>query len=238
MTDRPSIPKSAALLTLSVVACIGLANIPGGFSHPTSLTPNGIVDWWSSVGTDTAAMGIARIVSMVLAVRMTAMGATALAAGLAHVTGRFSVVERVWASVSGDGLKRLLVVGAVVTLSAGPVSAATPSNTPPPIVLVDLGPAVGPLPVHPSTDTDAPDEGSIENPATVVEPSIGSTWVVKPGDHLWHIAEQTLESEGGEPPDLRRVTRYWKRLIELNFAESGANPDLIVPGQVINLPPR
>jgi len=226
MTQRPSIPKSTALLIMSGGSCVGLANFPTGPAHPSSVAPRAVINWWSSIGTGPAAMSVVWVIAMSLAVYMTLVGAIALAAGLAQFTGRFQMLDHAWTSITGDGLKRLLMVGAIVTWSSGPAAASTPSDPPSPLVLMDLGPAITPSADAPPADAAPPDAA----PADAV-------WIVKPGDHLWHIAEQTIESVTGMPPDVRQVTRYWKRLIGVNFATPGSNPDLIVPGQIVTLPP-
>ena len=38
--------------------------------------------------------------------------------------------------------------------------------------------------------------------------------------------------------DLTRVARYWPRIHRANREIIGPNPDLIVPGQVLELPPE
>lgn len=64
-----------------------------------------------------------------------------------------------------------------------------------------------------------------------------STVTVRPGDHLWSIAEQHLAARG-TPPAEDRVAAYWRRLIEANRDQlvDPTNPDLILPGQQFVLP--
>ena len=61
-----------------------------------------------------------------------------------------------------------------------------------------------------------------------------STWVVKPGDHFWSIAERTLD----RMPDGTGLQQHWRRLIELNRDRlpDRNNPDLILPGMHLRLP--
>ena len=54
---------------------------------------------------------------------------------------------------------------------------------------------------------------------------------VRAGDTLWSIAAGALNTE-----DVRRIARYWPRIHRHNAAVVGANPDLILPGQVLELP--
>lgn len=65
-------------------------------------------------------------------------------------------------------------------------------------------------------------------------------WNVELGDHLWSIAEESLEDHWGRT-DLTdaEVASYWKDVIAANedrLVEPG-NPDLILPGQALVLPP-
>jgi hypothetical protein len=66
-----------------------------------------------------------------------------------------------------------------------------------------------------------------------------ATWTVAAGDHLWHIASHTLETQWGRPATDAEIATYWQVLIEHNqdrFAVPG-DPDLVYPGQVFDLPP-
>jgi hypothetical protein len=74
-------------------------------------------------------------------------------------------------------------------------------------------------------------------PATLeVDPTI---WSVEPGDSLWSIAEDVTSSSGGPAPTEREVARYWQRLVEANRPHlvDPDNPDLLVPGQQVVVPP-
>lgn len=59
------------------------------------------------------------------------------------------------------------------------------------------------------------------------------TVVVRPGDTLWHLAAADLSPTVGPAA----VTRRWHRLHTLNRAVIGDDPDLIHPGQRLQLPP-
>ena len=64
------------------------------------------------------------------------------------------------------------------------------------------------------------------------------TWTVRPGDHLWHIAHDTVAARLGHAPTDAQVIPYWEQLIKANLARlvDPENPDLIFPGQVFTLP--
>lgn len=61
------------------------------------------------------------------------------------------------------------------------------------------------------------------------------TWIVEAGDHLWAIAAETVADRTGHTDD-ESVGAYWQRLIEANLHIVGDDPDLIHPGQIIELP--
>lgn len=62
------------------------------------------------------------------------------------------------------------------------------------------------------------------------------TWTVEPGDHLWSIAARTLAASWHRRPTDGEVDPYWRRLIADN-RDTIANPDLIYPGDTVELPP-
>jgi nucleoid-associated protein YgaU len=63
--------------------------------------------------------------------------------------------------------------------------------------------------------------------------SAGDRYTVRPGDSLWDIAEMKLGTT-----EARRIARYWPRIHRANRDVIGGDPNLIVPGQVLALPPE
>ena len=65
---------------------------------------------------------------------------------------------------------------------------------------------------------------------------IGSV-VVQPGDHLWKISATHLEGVLDRPAEPEEIDPYWRVVIETNRASLiSDDPDLIFPGEVIELP--
>ena len=108
-------------------------------------------------------------------------------------------------------------------------SAPDDSENPPTAVVARL-PAEGASPTPRAPPTPATADAA---PATTPP----SSWTVEAGDSFWSIAAETVASAGGEPND-RRVTAYWRRLVEANRGRliDAGNPDLLVPGQHLVLP--
>jgi LysM repeat protein len=104
--------------------------------------------------------------------------------------------------------------------TARPTTTSTPPEPPKP----EPAPVVDVL--DPPVDTS--------QPASARPSPVGDTYVVRPGDNLWLIAQRTLEQR--ERPTAELVA-YWHALIEANMdtLHSG-DPNLIYPGEVLTLP--
>lgn len=67
----------------------------------------------------------------------------------------------------------------------------------------------------------------------------GSSVVVEPGDHLWKISASHLRGQLGREAKDGEIWPYWRLVIETNQeALRSGDPDLIYPGEVIELPDR
>lgn len=90
------------------------------------------------------------------------------------------------------------------------------------------------VPPDPAPPDPAPPDPAPPDPA----PAAPHQWRVVAGDHLWHIAESTVGADWGRVPTEAEVTPYWSAVIDANRATlvDPANPDLIIPGQVLVLP--
>ncbi|MFZ4519054.1 MAG: LysM peptidoglycan-binding domain-containing protein [Microthrixaceae bacterium] len=110
-----------------------------------------------------------------------------------------------------------VLTAAAVSSPTGPGGAA-PTGTPP----IDSPPdgppvAADPAPAHPA----------------------GTEVVVRPGDHLWGLAADALAEHLGRSPSEAEVAPYWRATMAANASRLvvRGNPDLILPGQVLVLPP-
>lgn len=64
-----------------------------------------------------------------------------------------------------------------------------------------------------------------------------ATHTVEPGDSLWKIARGVLSSDGSTPSG-GAISDLWRSIYELNRDLIGDDPNLILPGQVFQLPGR
>lgn len=107
----------------------------------------------------------------------------------------------------------------------------------------NVGPPTPPTAAGSDEDAPVPATGEGDAGADTVgdDPARGppTTYVVVDGDNFWDIAESMVEAEAGGDVSDAAVATYWQALIDANadgLVEPG-NPDLIVPGQVLDVPP-
>ncbi len=96
------------------------------------------------------------------------------------------------------------------------------------------------MPVVPPTTPAPAAPPALPTPAP--PPSVASApHAVVPGDHLWLIAADHLARiSGRQPADLTAadIAPYWWRAVELNRSRlRSGNPNLVYPGEVVDLPP-
>ena len=216
---------------------IGVAVLPsaagGLLSNPTSF-----LVWWESVGTASAAITIVHLVASV------GFAYVALVATLVTFADAFRLgaLRHTVLRAATPGFRRTLTAGAFVAAATAPaladesmivvtdIGAAPPSVTE--IVVHDMGPA----PV-PSTEAwlESPDPTATTPPPEFTATSTTDRWLVEPGDNLWAIAE-TVIAERSATPNRGSVAAYWSALLTAN-ADRLVDPDLIMPGQILDLPP-
>lgn len=62
-------------------------------------------------------------------------------------------------------------------------------------------------------------------------PTQSSQWTVSAGESLWKIAAKHLQTT-----DIAKIDSYWRQIWQENRTLIGADPNLIIPGQVLTLP--
>jgi hypothetical protein len=120
------------------------------------------------------------------------------------------------------------------TTADGVAPVAVAGDPPRPVRPASDGP--GPSAPAPAVDVAPPAAGPAAPGATPAPPlpEVDPTvWVVEQGDSFWSIAAQVAGA--GD----RATHRYWRWLVEANRARLAdpGNPDLLVPGQRLVLPP-
>lgn len=241
------------LAALATVGLLVLAAIPAAALPRATASPDAVLDWWEVTGPG-AAMALVRLVAMAY---LTYVATVSVLYTVAEAV-RLPWLRRLALLAASPGLRKHLSAGAltlaiaaapatavgqaatddssIVLVDVGAVSSGQPAViTPEPILLIDAGPTViePSAHAHRNVTPPGPHAGGFGRYEVAATPD---AWVVEAGDHLWHIAERTLEA-AAHPTDEATVTAYWTRLIAANTAALDGDPDIIHVGQVITLPP-
>ncbi|NYJ00472.1 hypothetical protein HNR19_001170 [Nocardioides thalensis] len=126
----------------------------------------------------------------------------------------------------------LAACGVAVLVAAQPAAADTGPDAPAP---------AGSRGGHPLTGLPLPDRATGGDGSRIEErdrsraaPHLTATVRVRPGDSLWAIARSAL----GPDATTAEVAAHWPRLYRANRRVIGDDPDLIHPGQRLDVPPR
>jgi len=130
----------------------------------------------------------------------------------------------------------LLGVGTMLTTSATVSAAPAGYDAPRPVAAAGVRWGVdGSARAHPLEGLPLPDRPSgAGRPETPPRDARAAAVVVRPGDSLWAIAARAL----GDHPSTAAIARSWPRWYAANRAVIGDNPDLLLPGTVLEAPPQ
>jgi nucleoid-associated protein YgaU len=179
--------------------------------------------------------------------------ATTLIYVAARVTHRHGAARAIgWATLPAvrrwaDRAAAASIVTASVLGAARPATADPPPSTAPvaPPVVIDLdhrdrpglpdevpsSVRTGRAPEAPPAPTSPPSAPVPFTPPSA--PAIETTHVVSPGEHLWSIAAAHLGAVTAVD-----IAPYWRRVVEHNQPRlRSGDPNLVYPGEVIELPP-
>lgn len=174
-----------------------------------------------------------------------AIAATTITPGAAGATTDAGVRQFATVTALEDATTTTTVTTTTVTPSSVATTVPAPAAGPTPVqssagedhlarvvALDDAGPT--PDPAHgPSGRPNA-----ASTPPAEAGPHIPATWQLRPGEHLWHVAEATLTRHLERSPSEEETSAYLEALVEVNRHRLvvPANPDLVLAGQVVELP--
>ena len=123
-------------------------------------------------------------------------------------------------------------LGWVVTTGSTAAAATTPATTPLPAGvgadIVTAEPTA--MSATPAPMTAVPATAVTPSPGTPTPTGTADTVVVAPGDTLWDLTAARLPGAGAA-----EIAAAWPAVHEANAATIGADPDVIHPGQVLDL---
>lgn len=254
MNDTP--PAAHPLRALLIGAGIGAAALAvdrlgrGALAPPPSWNLDDLRAWAHATGPVTAALALLRIAVLAAfahTLAVAALGGAARAARRPDLAGRIEglslpPLRSALTAASGVAVTLIgLTAPSAPTLRAAGAVGSTPT-------VADLGAVSierlaepddggdeqrGPAGTATMRAVDTPPDDSPN--AVGSDGATAGLWTVRPGDHLWHIAETTLQQSWGRTPSEPEVAAYWADLIEAN-AEQVTDPDLIHPGQTVLRP--
>ena len=127
-------------------------------------------------------------------------------------------------------LRPVAVALVMVSVIAAPIRPKPASATvaPPIVRLADAADVGDVVPATPSPTA------THQTPVQPDRP--GTPYIVKPGDCLWRIAKEILSARRGAEPPSVEIARFWPAIYEANRSLIGDNPNLIHPGQSLQIP--
>lgn len=169
------------------------------------------------------------LVTALAALALRAMGA-ARAATLAEALS-LPAARRLVQAVAGVSLAASAVGVAGALTAPGAAGAAVRRASSEQVV------SMHPLPEDEVVMRRLPDLPDLPELHSERAPAPGS-WTIRAGDHFWRVAEEVLTSAWGRRARGREITTYWRQLVEANRGRlvDPNNDDLLIPGQVIELP--
>ncbi|MEJ7584497.1 MAG: hypothetical protein WKF43_10535 [Acidimicrobiales bacterium] len=224
----------------------------GDLSAPPVTDRDRLQVWMEQRGAITAAFALLRLVAVVVAWYLLAATIVGLLARASRVPGLVTLADaatvpalrRLFGAVAGLGLT---ASAATLVINSTHVENRTAAMTDEgwaaqAALVIERLPDGSSLVIerHPDDDDDGGNGTAtmrvLGAPAATPPPT--AAWTTAAGDHLWHIAEATLAEAWGRPPTDTEVLPYWQSVVEANRSRLAdrANPDLIYPGQVFDLP--
>lgn len=258
----PSRFRALAAFTAVILTILGLHQLGAGpLALPHRWSSPALSDWAQDRDPVTITLVVFRLLVLAVAYHLAVTTAIGLAGRIMHLPSWITAAEAwtlpplrsTWGRLAGLGLTATAALTSqlpAATAANRPTATVRIIEAPPdrgPIGqatmrMADPGPSSGTATMHlvdEPSDPSSTDDSPIGDFPTPVEPVSevpeATVHVVQPGDHLWAIADANLSDHLGRSPTDAEVVPYWQRVIAAN--PQVADPDLIYPGQSIDVPP-
>ena len=185
--------------------------------------------WLETVPTEDAIVAVLRLTALGCAYWLLASTLLYLAASATRLPGLVRGVQ--WATLPGvrgvvDKVVAASIVAPMVLGTAAPAMAASDAGV---AVQVQVPSRPGDDAARPPTLRRVPDSRTQAQPQPPPQPASGDYTVVK-GDNLWRISARKVGNGNVAP--------YWSKVVETNRGRlRSGNPNLIYPGERVELPP-
>lgn len=193
--------------------------------------PAGTGGWLDDGGVG-ATVAVLRLAVLALAWYLLAATVLAVGARLARVPRLLAATDL----VTIPAVRRLAEGAVGVSLAAAVLTADVGGLPARPAVaaVAESGPVTDPPVMRRAADGPA-----VPHMRRLPDAAPAATWTVRPGDHLWRVAEEVLTAAWGRPPTDREITPYWRDVVEANRPRlpDPRNPDLIWPSMELTVPP-
>ena len=240
MRSRAALPVWLMALGIALFLLNRLGD--GTLAAPPVTEPAAVGRWVEERGAAVAAFAVIRLLAVGAAWYLLAVTLLGVAVRLVGAAAAVSVTDAFTVPLVRHLLHSTLAAG----LTVGSVSAPFVAGMRPAVLAASRIPAtaVTTTTTEATTTTETPPPTAtmrLVQPAEPTAPAAApaapagpGTYEVRPGDHLWGIAERVMAERLGREATDAEVAPYWRRLIDLN---EPADPDLIFPGDVVRLPP-
>ncbi len=246
MIARRADRAARTTLVLAGLAAVGAALIALGRGPLAAPSPSHLGTWLSRSDGVVVALTMLRLVGFALTSwAFVVVALTALAGPDSRRASRLLVaittpaVRQAARAACGLGLASTIAIATLAAPAGADGARPTGGTRAPPTATIERAPDDPPATATITPEADAPASSgttpSQEAPSATDHTGSGA-WRVRPGDHLWSIAAATLAADLGRPPTDAEVAPYWVRVVAAN--PQLVDPDLILPGQVITVPPR
>lgn len=228
------------LLGLLVAGILLRLGATGDLAGPPTGSLDELTAWADAREPAAIAVALVRLAAEMAVWYLLAVSALHAAATVLRAAGGHRLAD----AIATPGVRRLVRAGlglgfAAASSVGGQEEATGAAGT------VTMTPVVD-APVVTQTRIESPGGTATMRPQLTPEsgvaqmvPSAPATWTVAPGESLWTIAEELLADAWRRPPRDTETDPFWRALIERNRHRlvDPADPDLIHPGQVFEVPP-
>lgn len=250
MTDEAAARSSSAIVPLvGFASAMGLLHVfgRGALAAPPLDSIAALADWATDHEPAAVAMAVVRLSALGVGYHLLFTTALAVVGRVVRSPRLISVADAMtlpmFRSTAGR-LAGLAISASSIVGGALPGATAAPAPTQIDAASLPASGTVGPMLIERVALPAPPHESPTESSATIRAVSPPQVPVaepapilhrVEPGDHLWGIAEETLQRALGRPPSDAEVDPFWRQVILAN--PDLVDPDLIFPGQLVVVPP-